>query len=426
MAIQWYSHIILDEIHERTTDTDFAMLVIRKLVSEGGGGVKVIIMSATMQGSLLVNYFEELFDHSEVSMPYFVGAKHYPVQTYFIDQLDSLADSSKLHWHRKQELSCSHLRSIMAARPLQSVRASLASLPHVTDFTMTTCTHIIISQCKVGESILVFLPGLSAISKYFEEFYEYLNNHELTNYFRVFILHSQVPLEDQRDAFLDPPLDTVHVILATNIAESSITLPKLRMVVNFGIHHQLQYDQKKRISCLKKNWCSRSSCTQRAGRAGRVFDGIAVHLFTEKFYRLILPQYDQPEIVNAPLAKLVLQAKVIGKKLGIMSPSELLCSAIEQPSLEQMEAAVKDLADLGAIASYRDKEMNEKADITMIGYFSLSLPMDLALCRLVIFSVFLASPLKGLSYLQPSPSTRTSSIFQHVQSRRATTPTFSS
>ena len=306
-------------------------------------------------------------------------------------------ESSKVHWHEKQELACNSLRLLIASQPCKNLKASMSAYPRVSEYAMNVCTQVIIAQSRPGESVLVFLPGIATISKYYDILSQYLEALKLNNHFRLFILHSQVPLEDQKDAFMSPPVDTVYVILATNIAESSITLPKLRLVVNFGIFHQLQYDQKRRISCLKRKWCSHASCTQRAGRAGRVFDGICVHLFTKKFYDVILPQFDQPEILTAPLAKLVLQAKVFGKKLGIESPSKFLCSAIEQPSLEQMQVALQDLADLGAIASSGGTDVSEEADITLLGYFSLSLPIDLSLCRLVLFGVFFGVPLEGIT-----------------------------
>ena len=372
------------------------MLVVRKLVSEYKG-IKIIIMSATMQEDLLVKYFEEQFGFSNVSTPYFVGAQRYPVETYFIEDVGSLAEKSTVHWNKKQVTSCKALSVLISTLPPENMKKDMNSIPKVSDVNTIICTHVIISQCKLGESILVFLPGISDISKYFKAFHEYLESHELSKYFHVFILHSQVPLEGQKDVFLDPPPDTVHVILATNIAESSITLPKLRMVINFGIFHQLYYDQNRRISCLKKKWCSKASCAQRAGRAGRVFDGVAIHLLRRRFYELILPAYDQPEILNAQLSKLVLQAKVIGKKLGISSPFELLCEAIDRPSLKQIEVALDDLADIGAIVSIQGEEVCEDADITLLGYFSLSLSVDLTLCRLILFSVFFGIPFEGIT-----------------------------
>ena len=88
---------------------------------------------------------------------------------------------------------------------------------------------------------------------------------------------SQVQFEDQNEVFKPSPPSRAHIILATNIAESSITLPKLRMVINFSIYHQVEYDSRRHMSQLVKKWCSQASCTQRAGRVGCVFEGVAIH-----------------------------------------------------------------------------------------------------------------------------------------------------
>ena len=143
--------------------------------------------------------------------------------------------------------------------------------------TQTVCKELVISQANLGESILIFLPGITEITNYFEKLNPELNAREIDDHFSMFILHSQIPFEEQKEAFQSPRQNKTHIILATNIAESSITLSNLRMVINFGIYHQLQYDPKPHMSCLVKRWCSQSSCTQRAGRAGRVFEGVAVH-----------------------------------------------------------------------------------------------------------------------------------------------------
>ena len=353
-------------------------------------------MSATMQGDLLTKYFEERFHFSLVASPYFVGAKRFPVREYFIDEVGELADSC-VYWDKQQEQSCKFLRSFASTLPVENLQKCMKAVPRVTDHTSVACTHLIISQGKLGEAILVFLPGIVTISKYCEQFLEHVNSVGLADHFKVFILHSQVPFEDQKEAFFDPTPDVVHIILATNIAESSITLPKLRMVINFGIYHQLQYIPKRRTSFLKKRWCSRASCAQRAGRTGRVFDGVVVHLFTRRFYKFILSTFDPPEILTAPLAKLMLQAKMIGKRLGEPSPSKFISEAIEYPPMEQMQVALRDLVELGAIASSGCKDcLDEEADITLLGFFCLSLPVELALCRLVLFSVFFGIPLEGI------------------------------
>ena len=355
-------------------------------------------MSATMQGDMLTKYFEESFHFSLVSSPYFVGSMRYPVKQYFLDELGKLAESCT-DWDKAQGKSCNYLRNLSLSLPSPSLQQSMFKHPSVTELNMDMCTHSIISQSRLGESILVFLPGIATISFYYDQFSQHISDNGLEERFRMFILHSQVPFEDQKEAFQDPASDMVHVILATNIAESSLTLPKLRMVINFGIYHHLQYDPKRRTSCLRRRWSSRASCAQRAGRAGRVFDGIVVHLFTKRFHDTVLSSFDPPEILTAPLAKLVLQVKMISKKLGESSPCRFLSDAIEYPPMEQLRVALRDLAELGAIASSCTDDgdvIDEEADITLLGYFCLALPIDLSLCRLVLYSILFGIPFEGI------------------------------
>ena len=380
-TVSKYTHIILDEIHERSTDADFTLLVVRELLETQGQSVKLIIMSATMQSSLVVKYLKESFER--VAGPYFVGVKNYGVDTYFIDEVGNIPPNQSF-WDEVQLKAAENLKTLSKN---SAVETSLSARPYITSYAQEVCTNVIISQAHIGESTLVFLPGYNEIVHYFEHLKSALEQLGVANRFRLFVLHSQVPLEDQRAAFNDPPPSLAHVILATSIAESSITLPKLRMVINFGIHRCIQYDSKRHISCLVKCWCSRASCEQRAGRTGRVFVGTVVHLFTRRFYKLVLPAYDPPEILMSPIAKLVLQAKEVGKKIGHPRPSDFLSLAITPPHLEQLEAALNDLGRFGAIESSPGENVDEEADITFLGRFSLSLPVDLDLSRVVLFGV---------------------------------------
>ena len=386
-----YTHIILDEIHERSTDTDFALIIVRKLVA-ASESLKVVIMSATMEGHTIANYFEQAISFTEVADPYFVGAKRFTVDQYFIDELDQLVDVKKPAWSEWQAAASSNLKQLILQQPPENLQEALTRIPTVTLFAQNVCTELIISQANLGEQILVFLPGISEIATYYDMLNMVLEVRKIKDHFLVFVMHSQVPFEDQKEVFKPPLPNKAHVILATNIAESSITLPKLRMVINFGIYRQLEYDSKRHMSQLIKKWCSQASCAQRTGRAGRVFEGVAVHLFTKRFYWVIIPEFDSPEILHAPLAKLVLQAKQIGSKMGIPLPSEFLSQAVDPPSLEQMELALNELASFGAIVSRPGLPVSEEAEITLLGRFALTLPLDIEFSRLVLYGIFFGIP----------------------------------
>ena len=391
-----YTHIVLDEIHERSTDADFALIIVRKLVATSDN-LKVIIMSATMEGHTIANYFEQAISFTEVADPYFVGTKHYTVDQYFIDELDQLVDVKKPTWSEWQATASVNLKQLVLQQPSENLVEALNRTPCVTVFAQNICTELIISQANLGEQTLVFLPGISEIATYYDTLNTVLDIREIKDHFLVFVMHSQVPFEDQKEVFRPPPPNKAHVILATNIAESSITLPKLRTVINFGIYRQLEYNSKRHMTQLTKKWCSQASCAQRAGRAGRVFEGVAVHLFTKRFYWVIVPEFDTPEILHAPLAKLVLQAKQIGSKMGIPLPSEFLSQAVDPPSLEQMELALKELASFGAIVSRPGYPISEEAEITLLGQFALTLPLDIEFSRLVLYGIFFGVPTDAIA-----------------------------
>ena len=387
-----YTHIILDEVHERSVDIDIIMLVIRKLALKFPD-LKVVLMSATLQEDLFVNYFQQVFGPEQVCEPYFVGMKRFPIDVYFIDEIDALR--MEHYWCKEQLTSANHLKTLV--HELSQDPEIVKPNPVTTAFTKKFCTNLIISQSKLGEGILVFLPSFSDLSDYYNELTSTLRRKRLNDRILVFVFHgSLVPNEDQDAIFKLPPHNKVHVILSNKVAESSITIPNLRMVINFGINQNLEYDSKKKISCLKRRWCSRSSCSQREGRVGRVFEGTVVHLFTRKFFDTSLPEFDAAEITKYPLAKTVLKARQLGQKLNIPLPSEFLSLVIEPPSLLNFEAALQDLVMFGAVEYSPDKGVREDTDATLVGKFCLSLPLDLKLGRLVLFGIFFGCPFDAI------------------------------
>ena len=96
------------------------------------------------------------------------------------------------------------------------------------------------------------------------------------------------------------------VIVATNIAESSITIPDVKYVIDFLLTKELYYDPASRSESLQLQWCSKASAKQRAGRAGRVADGIVFRLASRLFYDQSIPEYPKPEMQRCPLEKLIL------------------------------------------------------------------------------------------------------------------------
>ena len=329
--------------------------------------------------------------HDKVADPHFVGIKRFPVEVFFIDQLDELIATRE----DKEQRAAMNQLQLLARRLENNAAQLLPYAPEVTRFTEEVCTNLIISQLSPGEAALIFLSGFGDINEFCNSLHRKLQKLRVHRRYRLFIFHSQVQSEDQNKAFQKPLKRTANIIVANRGSESSLTIPYLRLVINFGINKEMIYNSAKRISELSRQWCSRASCIQREGRVGRVCEGVAVHLFTKEFYET-LPDFGPPEIIRVPLAKTFLRAKEIGPQLGIPLPSHLLSMVIEPPSFVQFSTALHDLAEYGAIAHSPQQKISEEANVTLLGKFSLSLPLDLNLCRLVLLGILFGCPLDGI------------------------------
>ena len=389
-----YTHIILDEVHERSAEADFLCLVVRNLLAELDCLTKVILMSATLEGSLYSCYFQK--KGLDVSAPLVVGGRQFPVEEYF---LDDVADHKKQLVVEHEDLAPP--TSLLNLRQQARKRAAKSSYPLVSqqisewkkklrsdDPRIAICCDLIFSQAKLGEGTLVFVPGFDELMTVYEAVSYKIMEYLVTRHFKVFLLHSQVPMSEQREAFEEPATDVAHILLATNVAESSLTIPKLRLVVNFCLRRGLRYDTRQQMSMLDLDWCSHASCKQRAGRAGRVFPGVAIHLVSKRLHDKEFPPYDEPEMRTASLPRIFLEAKVLSGYLRFGGPSELLMDTLTPPSDMNVKNALTELHRIGAFSANSEEE----GHITVLGYFSLSLPVDLSLCRLILFGICFECP----------------------------------
>lgn len=154
-------------------------------------------------------------------------------------------------------------------------------------------------------AILVFLPGWEDINRTREKLIA-MPFFKNTSKFMIICLHSMIPSAEQKKVFKRPPQGCRKIVLATNIAETAITIDDVVYVIDSGRMKEKSYDPYNNVSTLQSSWVSKASAKQREGRAGRCQPGICYHLFS-KLRAASLPEFQIPEIKRIPIEELCLQ-----------------------------------------------------------------------------------------------------------------------
>jgi len=188
-------------------------------------------------------------------------------------------------------------------------------------------------------AILCFLPGWVEINKLASVLEEGPHADKLW----VLRLHSTVSKEEQQQIFEPAPSGKIKVIIGTNIAESSVTIDDVRVVIDTGLHRELTYDPKRRMSTLDTVWICQSNAVQRKGRAGRVRSGKVFRLYSRDQFASI-PWRPAPEMQRCNLANTCLQSIALGR-----DPRVFLAEAPDPPMVSGVEAAMAELVSIDAI-----------------------------------------------------------------------------
>ena len=224
-----------------------------------------------------------------------------------------------------------------------------------------------------SKATLIFLPGIAQIRKLRGML---LSHRTFTGTYEIFTLHSSIASEEQQRAFLPPPRGKRKIVLATNIAETGITIPDITCVIDTGRHKEIRFDERRQLSRLIVSYISQANAIQRRGRAGRVQNGLCFHLFSKtRFERMAKEQ--TPEMLRLSLQDLVLRLKICG--LG--SIEESLAQALDPPSVKNVRRAVDALQDV--------KALTPSQELTVLGRQLARLPLDVFLGKLLILgSIF--------------------------------------
>jgi HrpA-like RNA helicase len=390
-----HTHLIIDEIHERSVDTDLLCYIAKDLLKQFPN-LKLILMSAT----LAADTYREYFDVDSHAL--FVGSRRCALKEYYLNDLLS----------KRLNIQLGHAEQKNVAKLIKSFDQK-ASLSGSSNSGISSFSE---SQCKIafhlsrvvgvpGRSVLIFVDGINAIYNIVSMF-DQIKTRAANKEYLVIPIHSHIPHEEQMAAF-DINKNVIKIVVATNSAESSITLPDCDNVICLGTEKRIEYNATKHQVCLVPAWISKASATQRAGRTARIRPGTVWRMYTKSLHDKFDP-FDPPEILQTPLDHIILRLRAMLNRPVV----SILENVITSPDSSQIQPAFDSLHRLSFFS-----EPSDNGELTTEGTLAATIGLDLSLCKLVIHGIRLgvgreAACIAAALSLERSPF-RTASHFIH-------------
>ncbi|KAF9459916.1 P-loop containing nucleoside triphosphate hydrolase protein [Collybia nuda] len=382
------THVVVDEVHERDVDTDLLLVVLKRLLADRKARnkpIKIILMSATIDPTLFQTYFSDEYKRPAEVIE--IPGRSFPVNKHFMEDFVPKIASGTTSWILGQESVSKYLNkelgsisaTALGVRPSRNPDAREEDLELPFPLIAATISHVL--QVSNDGHVLVFLPGWDDIMAVQRNLLQPLGplglNLSDTSKFSIHILHSTIPLAEQQVIFEPPPVGVRRIILATNIAETSITIPDVVYVVDTAKIKEQRYDPERHMSSLVSAWVGSSNLNQRAGRAGRHRSGEYFGIISRAHAAALHP-YQTVEMKRVDLSNVVMHVKALN--FPGMAVEDVLAATIEAPHPERVAAAMKDLQMVGALDS--DK------NLTSLGRVLLQLPVEAQMGRLVLYGSF--------------------------------------
>lgn len=367
-ALEEAAIVILDEFHERSIDSDLSLALLKQGRELFGDlrdvPLKLLVMSATLDGRQIADYLDAKSIRSE--------GKMYPVEIFYRGAFPALDNRREL-----------------VSKIVSAIHSALVQSPG---------------------NILVFLPGQGEIRRVQEALYSSTKNNE--SELSVFPLYGSLPFKEQEKAILDNQKNR-KIVLATDIAETSLTIEGVSIVVDSGLCRKPVFDARTATTRLQTCRISKASAKQRAGRAGRLSAGSCIRLWSESEQEG-LQNFSVPEILSSDLSQLLLTVL----SWGANAPLEL--EWLDTPSYGSVGQAVDFLQILGFVK----KSQHNVLSLTEDGINAASLPLEPRLSRMLITAVKLNEMDLGcdlaalLNDRDQYPQLNTVSIAERVQTFR--------
>lgn len=317
-----YSAILIDEAHERSLNIDILLGIFKSVLRERSE-FRLVIASATLDAKL----FEKFYEGSAVLE---AEGRTFPVQVIYADPQENASKSKG------------------DSGLVDEARDAILALEE-----------------SGRDNLLCFLPTERDIQDLCEELREKLDEKS----FDILPLFGRMGPQEQKKVFRKT--EKTRIVLSTNIAETSLTIPGIAYVVDTGMARVSRYNPQTRIQGLPVEKISQASARQRTGRAGRVKPGVCVRLYTEEDFES-REEFTEPEIRRSNLSNVVLQLRSLGLSVEDFP-------FIQPPPRSAFRGAYKALFELGALSS-----VERGARVTPFGAEMAHLPMDVALSAVLL------------------------------------------
>ena len=349
-----YNAIIIDEAHERSLNIDFLLGYLRRILPRRPD-LKIVITSATIDPGRFARHFGRQTGRSVDGAPEIepapiieVSGRTFPVELRYrpLNPAEGLDPDELDPDHAAEE----------DRDPLDAV-----------------CDAVDELALEAHGDILVFFSGEREIRDAAEALRARVQTNKRLAGTEILPLFARLSLAEQHQVF--HPGSKRRIVLATNVAETSLTVPGIKYVIDTGTARISRYSHRTKVQRLPIERVSQASANQRSGRCGRVSDGIAIRLYSEDDYAS-RPEFTDPEILRTNLAAVILQMAAIGV---VKAPKDVAdFPFVEPPEAKAVNDGVTLLRELGAVGEDRD------AGITAVGRQLAQLPVDVRLGRMIV------------------------------------------
>ena len=347
-----YDTIIIDEAHERSLNIDFLLGFLRQLLPKRPD-LKLIVTSATIDADRFANYFADA--KGEAAPVILVSGRMFPVEVRYRPFGD--ADTSPQSAGKSE-----------SKEPNKGKRGEAKEL---NDAIADAVDELWRGGAGPGGDILIFMPGEREIREAADHLTQHLSHHPVLRSTEVLPLFARLSQAEQ-DRIFDSHTGR-RIVLATNVAETSLTVPGIRYVIDTGTARVKRYSLRQKVEQLMVEPIAQAAANQRAGRCGRVADGICIRLYDELGFAN-RPKFTDPEILRSSLAGVILRMKTLhlhGDSGGVED-----FPFIEPPSRRAFADGYALLHELGAAT--------EALALTPIGQQLARLPLDPRVGRMIL------------------------------------------